>query len=126
MITLGITPLGWAIIIMSVFVGTSIGYYIFKRFPNLFNHDRKMKKIIKNPHLLMEKLKAHGKIYDGTDDGRRQEIDFKVGLDKESGKETLIEERKEPVKIREIKKKVVEGKTKSKKKKKKHGKRKSN
>ena len=117
MITL--TPLGWAVITMSVFAGTIIGYFIFKRFPDLFSKDRKIEKVIRDPHLLLEKLKAHGKIYDGTDDGRRQEIDFKIGLDKESGKEILIVERKEPVKLKEIKKKVPEGKHKSKKGKKK-------
>ena len=124
MITL--TPLGWAVIIMSALTGTVIGYFIFKRFPSISDYDKKINKIIKNPHLLLEKLKAHGKVYDGLEDGRRQEIDFKIGLDKESGKEILIVERKEPVELKEIKKKVVEDKTKSKKKKKKHGKRQNN
>ena len=117
MINLGITPLGWAVIIMSVFIGIVGGYFIFKRFPNLLGEDRKIKKVIKNPHLLVEKLKAHGEIYDNLEDGRRVEIDFKVGLDDKTGKEVLIVERKEPVKkLKEMKEKSTKKKIKPKKK----------
>ena len=113
----GITSLGWSVIAMSVFAGVVGGRFIYKKFPNLFSQDRKMKKIIKNPHLLMEKLQAQGKIYDHLEDGRRVEIGLKVELDDKLGKEVLVLETKEPLKkLEEIKKEVSKKETKIKKK----------
>ncbi len=99
-----ITPLGWSVIGLSVIVGVAGGNFIYKRFPNIFNLDRKMKKIINNPHLLVEKLKSQGEVYDNLEDGRRVEIDIRVDIDNKSGKEVLVFEKKEPVKkLKEIK-----------------------
>lgn len=111
------TPLGWSIIAISVFVGISIGYFIFQRFPNLFNEDRKMKKVMKNPHLLMEKLQVHGKLYDQGKYGEKVEMVLKVELDEESGKEILVIERKENPNLEQIKKRLSKVKEKEVKKK---------
>ncbi len=117
-----ITPLGWSIISVSALIGIIGGNLIYKKFPNLFNEDKKMKKIINDPHLLMEKIKETGKIYDHTEDGRRVEIDLKVGIDDKTGKEVLVIEKKEPVKkLKEMKKEDSKKKIKPKKKVKKKG-----
>ena len=105
-----ITLLGWSVIAISVLIGVVLGNFIHKKFPNLFKHDRKMKKIIKNPHLLMEKLKAHGKIYDQGKYGERVEMGLKVELDKESGKEILVIERKENPNLAKIKERIARSK----------------
>ena len=95
------TPLGWSILAISVLAGISIGYFIFRRFPNALSLDRKMRKVVKDPHILLEKLKSHGKIYD-----EGEEVDFKVGVDLDSGKEIIMVEKKES-KVKEIKKEIV-------------------
>lgn len=100
------TPLGWFVIIMSIFAGVGIGYFINNRFPNLASSDKKNKKIIdeviNNPHLLAKKLKEHSKIYDGG-----KEIDIKVEMDIETGKEMVKIVKIEKRKAKEIVKKVA-------------------
>ena len=110
------TPLGWFIIVICVFVGVAVGYFLFKYFPNLFGTDKKINEVIKDPHLLAEKLKAHGNIYD-----MGKELDIEVGTDKETGKDVVMVKEKEVKKAKQIQKKIEE-KTKSKKKGKKKGK----
>ncbi len=105
MITL--TPLGWAVITMSVLIGSAGGYFVFKRFPNLFNNERKINKIIKDPNLLLEKLKANGKLYEEGENGKRAEIDLKIGIDVNSGKEIIMMEKIES-KVKKTKKIVKE------------------
>ena len=77
------TPLGWMAIALAVIVGIGLGSLLFKRFPNLLNkflsNNKKIKEVINDPHLLVEKLKANGKFYD---DGKK--FDIKVGVDKET------------------------------------------
>ena len=102
------TPIGWFATITSIIIGAILGYYIFKRFPNFFNFlnkdNKKIKEVINNPHLLAEKLKANGKIYEEGENGKRAEIDIKVGIDKE-GNEVLNVDKIES-NIKQTKKKV--------------------
>ena len=105
------TPLGWLIIVIASFIGVAVGYFVFKYFPNLFTKNKKMEEVIQNPQLLVEKLKSHGKIYDGG-----KELDIKVGIDKETGQEVVVVEEKEVEKAKKIQKKITEDKTKIKKK----------
>ena len=95
------TPLGWIMIGTSIFVGAILGYFLFKYFPNLLERDKKIKEVINNPHLLVEKLKSSGKIYDGG-----KELDIKVGVDNETGNEVVVVEEKESKKAMAIQKKV--------------------
>lgn len=111
------TPIGGLIIALCIFIGITLGCYLFKHFPNLFGRDKKMKQVLNNPHLLVEKLKESGKIYD-----MGKELDIKVGIDNETGKEVVVVEEKESKKAKEIQKKVEKDKTKTKKKIKKRGK----
>ena len=107
------TPIGWMAIGLAVVIGLGLGSFLCKRFPNLFGADKKIQKVIKDPHLLVEKLKAHGKFYS---DGK--EFDIQVGIDKETGKEIVVVEEIKSKKAGEIKKKVEkEAKKKVKKKK---------
>ena len=118
------TPIGWFVVITSIIVGSILGYFLFKRFPNLFNFldkdNKKIEKVINDPQLLLEKLKAHGKIYEEGENGKRAEIDFKVGMDEKTGKEILMVEKIESKvnKVKEIKKEILKDKPKPKKKKK--------
>ena len=98
------TPIGWMAIGLAVIIGLGLGSFLHKRFPNLFGRNRKMKKILKDPHLLVEKLKSHGKIYD---DGK--ELDIKVGVDNETGKEVVVVEEKATKKAEAIKKDLKKG-----------------
>ncbi len=98
------TPTGYIIIAFCILIGVVLGSFFHKRFPNLFGKDRKMQKVIKDPHLLIEKLKAHGKIYD---DGK--ELDIKIGTDKETGKEVVVIEEIKSKKARDIKKNLKKG-----------------
>jgi len=98
------TPIGWMAIALSIAVGVGIGSLLHKRFPNLFGKDRKMQKVIKDPHLLVEKLKAHGKIYD---DGK--ELDIKVGLDSKTGKEVVVIEEIKSKRAKDMKKELKKG-----------------
>ena len=113
------TPLGIIIILLSVLVGIPTGLFIFKRFPKLFNKFTKEKginKILKDPHLLVEKLKSHGKIYDM---GKR--LDIKVGQDSKTGQDVVVVEEIESKKAEKIQEKITgkkEPKTKKKTKKK--------
>ncbi len=84
-----ITPVGWSIIVMSILIGIGLGYFLNKRFPNLFSQDKKMKKVLNNPHLLVEKLKANGDVYDHFEDGKRKKLNFSVGTNAE-GKEIVV------------------------------------
>ncbi len=97
------TPLGIIITAICILVGLAIGCFIFKRLPNIFNKDKKIKEVIKNPELLLEKLKSHGKIYDTG-----KELDLRVGKDNETGQDVVIVEEKEVKRAREIQKKIVE------------------
>jgi len=105
------TPLGWFITVICVFVGVAVGYFLFKYFPNLFGTDKKINEVIKDPHLLAEKLKTHGNIYD-----MGKELDIEVGTDKETGKDAVMVKEKETKKAKEIQKKVEKEKVQTKKK----------
>jgi len=99
------TPIGIIIILLSVLAGIPIGLFIFKRFPNLFNKFTKeggINKVLKNPHLLIEKLKSHGKIYDM---GKRLEI--KVGQDSKTGQDVVVVEERESKKAEKIQEKIT-------------------
>ena len=98
------TPLGMIIIAFCILIGVVLGSFFHKRFPNLFSKDREMQKVIKNPHLLVEKLKSHGKIYD---DGK--ELGIKVGIDKETGKEVVVIEEIKSKKAEAMKKNLKKG-----------------
>ncbi len=116
------TPTGWLVMVIAGFLGIAIGYFIFKYFPNFFGKDKKMQEVLKNPHLLVEKLKSHGEIYTVGEDGRKNKLDIKVGKDKETGKEVVVVEEIEgpnPKKPKEVKKKPVKDKAPTKKRKKK-------
>ena len=89
------TPLGWIVIGACIFLGVVIGYILFKY------KDKKLRKVIKDPHLLVEKLKASGQIYD---DGK--ELDIKVGIDDKTGKEVVIVEERESKKAKTTQKKL--------------------
>ena len=117
------TPFGWFLIITSVLVGSVMGYAVFNRFPNLLNtkKEKEVNRIVNNPHLLVEKLNANGKMFEEGKGGMRAEINFKVGVG-EKGQETVemekIETKKEPRKQSKKKEKVTKEKTKKKVKKK--------
>ena len=99
------TPLGWIIILVGIFVGITIGYFIFKRFPNLFNKftkERGINKVLKDPHLLVEKLKSHGKIYD-----MGKKLDIKVGQDSKTGQDVVVVEEIESKKAEKIQEKIT-------------------
>ena len=109
------TPLGWVIIGICIVVGVVAGNFFFKKFPKLlnkFSKDKKMEEVLNNPHLLVEKLKSSGKIYD-----MGKELDIKVGQDKETGQDIVVVEEKESKKARDIQKKVERDKAQAKKKK---------
>ncbi len=104
-----ISPVGWATITISLLVGFLFGYILYKLFPQ----DRKLKKILNDPHLLVEKLKANGNVYDHFEDGRKKELNFRVGTNAE-GKEVVV---MEALSRKTIKKEVKEKKVKTKSKK---------
>lgn len=117
------TPIGWLGIIVCILMGAGLGYYLSKKFPNLlgrFGRDGKMEKVLNDPHLLIEKLKSHGKIYEDRGDGRRVEIEIKLGEDSKTGKEVVVieekESRKGDGKAKKIQKKIEKNKEKVKKK----------
>ena len=100
------TPLGIIIILLSILIGIPVGLFIFKRFPNLFNKfskDKKIQDVIKDPHLLVEKLKSSGKIYD---DGK--ELDIKVGKDNQTGQDVVVIEEIKTKKAKQIQEKITE------------------
>ena len=99
------TPLGWIIILICIFAGIVIGNFISKRFPNLFSKFTKEKginKVLKDPHLLVEKLKSHGEIYDM---GKR--LDIKVGQDNKTGQDVVVVEEIKVKKAKELQKKIA-------------------
>lgn len=113
------TPLGWSVLVIILVIGVGLGLYLSKRYPNLLDKilnrsdEKKIKEVIENPHLLVEKLKSHGEIYD-----MGKKLDVKVGIDKETGKEVVVVEETEVKVPKEIKKKIEDaGKTKKVKKK---------
>ena len=97
------TPLGWIIIAICILIGITLGPFIFRRFPNLLNKDeKKIKEVLNNPHLLVEKLKASGKVYDGG-----EVLDIKVGKDSETGQDVVIVEEIKSTKAKKIQKKII-------------------
>ena len=88
--------------LICIFAGIIIGCIIFKRFPNLFSKDKKIKEVIKDPYLLAEKLKSNGKIYD-----MGKEIEIRVGKDSETGQDVVMVEEKEAKRSKEIQKKIM-------------------
>jgi len=109
------TPIGWTYLIIGIIAGAMFGAIFFKKFPNLLNNskEREMRKIVKNPHLLVEKLKSHGKFY-----SEGKELDIKVGIDNETKKEIVIVEERETKKSKQIQEKTSNKKIQSKAKKK--------
>ena len=106
------TPLGWTIILICVIVGFALAKYLFKKYPNLLDKDnKKMQEIINNPHLLVEKLKEHGKIYT-----EGKELNIQVGQDKETGQEVVVVEEMESKRAKQVEKKASKGKVQNKKK----------
>ena len=99
-----VTSLGWAIIVGSIFIGIVVGLLLSKH-----KKDKKIQKVIKDPHILAEKLKAHGTIYD-----MGKELDIEVGKDSE-GKDAVMIKEKESKKAQKTQKKVAEDKTQTKK-----------
>ncbi len=97
------TPLGIIIIVLCILVGLIIGKVISQFFPNLFSRDKKMREVMKDPYLLLEKLKAHGDIYD-----MGKKLELKVGKDSETGQDVVMVEEKEVKRAREIQKKIIE------------------
>ncbi len=115
------TPLGWFMVVICSIVGVSIGFFLskhlnnlakyyskylvkyfpFKHFPNLFTFDKKMQRVLQDPHLLVEKLRSQGKLYDGG-----KELDIKVGVDSKTGKEVVVIEEKASKKAKDVQKKV--------------------
>ncbi len=112
------TPMGWFVIIVCSIMGYFLAVYLLKKYPNLFQDNKKIDEVINNPHLLAEKLNANGKIFD---DGN--EVKIGVGFDKETGEEIVIVEEiksKEAKKVqKDVEKVKVKKKIKSKSKKKK-------
>ncbi len=84
--------MGWFAVIVCLILGYLLAVYLLKKYPNLFQDNKEIDKVINDPHLLAEKLNANGKIFD---DGN--EVKIGVGFDKETGKEI--------VKVEEIKSK---------------------
>lgn len=114
------TPIGWFITAICVFVGIVVGYILSKYFPNLVKN-KKIEEVIKDPHLLAEKLKAHREIHEKELDVRTgkmydmgKELDIEVEEDKETGQDVVMVKETEVKKAKEIKKKVAEDKTKKK------------
>ncbi len=96
------TPLGWIIIAISILIGITLGPYIFRHFPNFLNKDeKKIKEILNNPHLLVEKLKSGGEIYD---EGNK--MDIKVGKDSETGQDVVIIEEIKSTRAKKIQKEI--------------------
>ena len=99
------TPLGIIIILLCILAGIPIGLFISKRFPNLFNKftkERGINKVLKDPHLLVEKLKSHGKIY-----GMGKRLDIKVGQDSKTGQDVVVVEEIESKRAKEIQEKIT-------------------
>lgn len=95
------TPMGWFIIIFCFIIGYFLAVFLFKKFPNLFQDNKKIDEVINNPHLLAKKLNANGKIFD---DGN--EVKIGVGIDKETGKEIVTVEEIKSKEAKTIQKKV--------------------
>lgn len=76
-------------------IGAIIGYLVHK---SRNKQDKEIKKILKDPKLLIEELKKHGKIYDTGTDDVGEEIELVSEAIGESGEEKLAFKRS-PVKI---------------------------
>ncbi len=99
------TLLGIIILIVGILIGIKIGLFIFKRYPNLFDKftkEKEINKVLKDPHLLVEKLKSQGKIYDM---GKR--LDIKVGKDSKTGQDVVVVEEIESKKAEKIQEKIT-------------------
>ena len=96
------TPLGIIIIVLSILAGLVIGHFISKFFPNLVSRNKKINKVIKNPRLLLEKLKSHGKIYD-----MGKELDLRIGKDSETGQDVVMVEEKKVERAKKIQKEIA-------------------
>lgn len=84
--------LGFIIIAISFsIIGGFIGYVVY-RIKNRKN--KEMQKILKNPKLLVQELKKHGKIYDVGKDDVKEELEIMVETDSESGEEKVVINRK--------------------------------
>jgi len=106
------TPLGWFVIILSIIIGVFLAKYLFKKYPNVFdNKEKRMRETLKDPHLLVEKLKEQGKIYD-----EGKELNIKVGRDEKTGKEVVVVEEIESKRAKQVQKKASKGKVQYKKK----------
>lgn len=118
------TPTGWITILVSVLAGILIGFIFSKRSSkkNIGITDKRLLKVLNNPHLLVEKLKSNGEIYDIDDDGYKMKLGIKVGFDHNTGKEVVVIE--EQKLTEEDKKKIEEDRTKKEKEKEEDGKKK--
>ena len=105
------TTIGWFIIIFCLILGYLLAVVLFKKFPNLFQDNKKIDEVINDPHLLAEKLNANGKIFD---DGN--EVKIGVGIDKETGKEIVTVEEIKSKQAKIIQKKVEKNSSPTKKK----------
>ena len=105
------TPIGWLAVVVSLILGYLLAVSLFKKFPNLFQDNKEINKVINNPHLLAEKLNANGKIYD---DGN--EVKIGVGIDKETGKEIVTVEEIKSKEAKKIQNKVEKSSSPTKKK----------
>ncbi|KKK98370.1 hypothetical protein LCGC14_2643430 [marine sediment metagenome] len=105
------TPIGWLAVVVSLILGYLLAVYLFKKFPNLFQDNKEINKVINDPHLLAEKLNANGKIYD---DGN--EVKIGVGIDDKTGKEIVTVEEIKSKEAKKIQNKVEKSSSPTKKK----------
>ena len=103
------TPIGWIILAICIFAGFTIGAWINKNYPNFFdkffsffNRDKRLKEVLNNPHLLVEKFKESGKIYD-----MGKELDIKVGKDSKTGQDIVVVEEIPSKKAKKIQKQIT-------------------
>lgn len=68
-------------------IGAIIGYFFYRVSTR---EDRSVRRILKNPHLLVKELKKHGKIYDIGSDDRKAEIELSVETSPTTGKEIVL------------------------------------
>jgi len=71
-------------------IGAGIGYLVYL---NKFKESKEMKKVLKDPNLLLKELQKHGKITDVGTDNKKEELNLRVETNPSSGKEELIIDR---------------------------------